>query len=72
MPGVHLNRFCASGLDAFNQAASRIASGWEDLIAAGGFESISRVPMGPDGGPFSEDPATVRATGFVPQGIGAV
>lgn len=71
VPGVQINRFCASGLDAVNQAASRIGSGWESLICAGGFESMSRVPMGSDGGPFMEDPATNRATGFVPQGIGA-
>lgn len=71
VPGVQLNRFCASGLDTFNAAASRVASGWEDMICAGGYESMSRVPMGADGGPFSEDPETVLATGFVPQGIGA-
>lgn len=69
--GVQVNRFCASGLDTFNSAASRIASGWEDLICAGGYESMSRVPMGADGGPFTEDPETIRETGFVPQGIGA-
>ncbi|NQY61144.1 acetyl-CoA C-acyltransferase, partial [Cognatishimia sp.] len=50
---------------------ARVASGWEDLILAGGYESMSRVPMGSDGGPFSEDPETVFATNFVPQGIGA-
>lgn len=71
VPGAQLNRFCASGLDTFNSAAARVASGWEDLICAGGYESMSRVPMGADGGPFSEDPETVLATGFVPQGIGA-
>lgn len=71
VPGVQLNRFCASGLDTFNAAASRVASGWEDMVCAGGYESMSRVPMGSDGGPFSEDPETVLATGFVPQGIGA-
>ncbi|KZK75846.1 putative acyltransferase [Pseudovibrio sp. Ad13] len=69
--GAQVNRFCASGLDTFNTAAARIASGWEDMICAGGYESMSRVPMGTDGGPFSEDPETVLATGFVPQGIGA-
>ncbi|EEA93390.1 MULTISPECIES: acetyl-CoA C-acetyltransferase [Pseudovibrio] len=69
--GAQVNRFCASGLDTFNSAAARIASGWEDMICAGGYESMSRVPMGTDGGPFSEDPETVLATGFVPQGIGA-
>jgi acetyl-CoA C-acetyltransferase len=71
VPAAQVNRFCASGLDAFNTAAARVASGWEDLICAGGFESMSRVPMGYDGGPIAEDPATNFATGFVPQGIGA-
>lgn len=71
VPGAQLNRFCASGLDTFNNAAARIASGWEDLIVAGGYESMSRVAMGSDGGPFSEDPETVLATHFVPQGISA-
>ena len=71
VPGVQVNRFCASGLDTVNSAAARIASGWEALIVAGGFESMSRVPMGSDGGPMAEDPATALATHFVPQGIGA-
>jgi acetyl-CoA C-acetyltransferase len=71
VPGVQLNRFCASGLEAFNQAAARVASGWEELIVAGGVESMSRVPMGSDGGPIVEDPETNLRTGFVPQGIGA-
>lgn len=71
VPGAQLNRFCASGLDTFNTAAAKIASGWEDMVCAGGFESMSRVPMGADGGPFAEDPETAIATGFVPQGIGA-
>ncbi|WP_420569673.1 acetyl-CoA C-acetyltransferase [Thalassovita sp.] len=69
--GAQVNRFCASGLDTFNTAAAKIASGWEDLVCAGGYESMSRVPMGADGGPFAEDPATAIQTGFVPQGIGA-
>ena len=69
--GVQLNRFCASGLDAVNQAAQRIASGWEDLIYAGGVESMSRVPMFSDGGAWAMDPETAYETGFVPQGIGA-
>ncbi|MCR9124769.1 MAG: acetyl-CoA C-acetyltransferase [Rhodobacteraceae bacterium] len=69
--GAQVNRFCASGLDTFNTAAAKVASGWEDLVCAGGYESMSRVPMGADGGPFSEDPETAIATGFVPQGIGA-
>ncbi|WP_435746227.1 acetyl-CoA C-acetyltransferase [Nocardioides sp. SYSU DS0663] len=69
--GVQLNRFCASGLEAVNQAAGRVRSGFEDLILAGGVESMSRVPMGSDGGAWAADPATALATGFVPQGIGA-
>ncbi|MFN3259143.1 MAG: acetyl-CoA C-acetyltransferase [Pikeienuella sp.] len=71
VPGAQVNRFCASGLDTFNTAAAKVASGWEDLVCAGGYESMSRVPMGSDGGPFAEDPETAIATGFVPQGIGA-
>ncbi|MFD1860330.1 acetyl-CoA C-acetyltransferase [Aeromicrobium camelliae] len=69
--GVQLNRFCASGLEAVNQAAARVKSGWEDLILAGGVESMSRVPMASDGGAWAMDPATALATDFVPQGIGA-
>ncbi|MCH1867943.1 acetyl-CoA C-acetyltransferase [Nocardioides sp. CFH 31398] len=69
--GVQLNRFCASGLEAVNQAAQRIRSGFEDLIVAGGVESMSRVPMASDGGAWAMDPATALTTGFVPQGIGA-
>src|SRR4051812_45924074 len=69
--GVQLNRFCASGLEAVNQAAARVRSGFEDLILAGGVESMSRVPMGSDGGAWASDPATALTTGFVPQGIGA-
>src|SRR5690349_8630265 len=69
--GVQLNRFCASGLEAVNQAAGRIRSGWEDLIFAGGVESMSRVPMGTDGGAWAMDPRTAFDTAFVPQGIGA-
>ena len=69
--GVQLNRFCASGLEAVNQAASRVRGGFEDLILAGGVESMSRVAMGSDGGAWAMDPATAFATDFVPQGIGA-
>ncbi|RYE55261.1 MAG: acetyl-CoA C-acyltransferase, partial [Rhizobiaceae bacterium] len=69
--GVQLNRFCASGLEAVNQAASRVRGGFEDLILAGGVESMSRVPMGSDGGAWASDPATAFGTSFVPQGIGA-
>ncbi|MBS44346.1 MAG: acetyl-CoA acetyltransferase [Nocardioides sp.] len=69
--GVQLNRFCASGLEAVNQAAGRVRGGMEDLILAGGVESMSNVPMGSDGGAWAMDPATALTTGFVPQGIGA-
>ena len=69
--GVQVNRFCASGLEAVNMAAQKVASGWEDLVLAGGVESMSRVPMGSDGGAWAQDPETNAATGFVPQGIGA-
>ncbi len=69
--GVQLNRFCASGLESVNQAAARIRSGMEDLIIAGGVESMSRIPMGTDGGAWALDPQTAFALNFVPQGIGA-
>jgi acetyl-CoA C-acetyltransferase len=70
-PGVQLNRFCASGLEAVNTAAQKIRSGWEDLLLAGGVESMSRVPMGSDGGAWAMDPETSYRTSFVPQGISA-
>src|ERR1700748_2431730 len=69
--GVQLNRFCASGLEAVNIAAQKVASGWEDLVLAGGVESMSRVPMGSDGGAWAMDTETNYDTAFVPQGIGA-
>jgi acetyl-CoA C-acetyltransferase len=69
--GVQLNRFCASGLEAVNMAAQKVASGWEDLVFAGGVESMSRVPMGTDGGAWAMDPETAYDTSFIPQGIGA-
>ncbi|MBX3607574.1 MAG: acetyl-CoA C-acetyltransferase [Piscinibacter sp.] len=69
--GLQVNRFCASGLEAVNLAAQKVASGWEDLIVAGGIESMSRVPLGSDGGAWSQDPETSAAIGFVPQGISA-
>ena len=69
--GMQINRFCASGLEAVNLAAQKVASGWEDMVIAGGVESMSRVPIGSDGGAWSQDPETNFATGFVPQGIGA-
>ena len=69
--GVQINRFCASGLEAVNLAAQKVRSGWEDLVVAGGVESMSRVPIGSDGGAWAQDPQTHSATLFVPQGIGA-
>ncbi|GAA2231326.1 acetyl-CoA C-acetyltransferase [Streptomyces amakusaensis] len=69
--GVQENRFCASGLEAVNMAAMKIRSGWEDLVLAGGVESMSRVPMASDGGAWFADPMTNLSVGFVPQGIGA-
>lgn len=69
--GTQLNRFCGSGLEAVNQASARVKSGWEDLIVAGGVESMSRVPMASDGGAWAMDPRTALGTDFVPQGIGA-
>ena len=69
--GVTLNRFCASGLEAVNLAAMKIRSGWEQLVVAGGVESMSRIPMGSDGGAMMCDPMTNMKMGFMPQGIGA-
>jgi len=69
--GSTVNRFCASGLEAINIAAARVASGFDELVVAGGVESMSRVPMGSDGGPWAFDPETNLAAGFAPQGIGA-
>lgn len=71
VPGVQLDRFCASGLEAVNIAAQKIASGWEDLVVAGGVESMSRVPMGVNGGAWMFDPEVVLHNRSVPQGIGA-
>lgn len=69
--GVQLDRFCASGLEAVNIAAQKVASGWEDLVVAGGVESMSRVPMGSNGGAMAGDAGFALKSGFVPQGIGA-
>lgn len=69
--GVQLNRFCASGLEAVNMAAMKVRSGFEQLVVAGGVESMSRVPMGSDGGAWFADPETNFHTQFIPQGIGA-
>jgi acetyl-CoA C-acetyltransferase len=69
--GTQLNRFCASGLEAVNLAAQKVRAGWDRLIVAGGVESMSRIPMGSDGGAWAMDPETAYDTYFVPQGIGA-
>lgn len=69
--GVQVNRFCASGLEAVNLAAQKVGSGFESLVLAGGVESMSRIPLGSDGGAWSQDPTTNYDTYFVPQGIGA-
>lgn len=69
--GVQINRFCASGLEAVNMAAQKVRSGFDDLVLAGGVESMSRVPMGSDGGAWMLDPATNYDTYLVPQGISA-
>ena len=69
--GVQLNRFCASGLEAVNIAAQKVRAGWDELVIGGGVESMSRVPMGSDGGAWAMDPATAYDTYFVPQGVGA-
>ncbi len=71
VPGVQLDRFCASGLEAVNLAAMKIASGWEELVVAGGVESMSRIPMGTVGGAWVNDPEISIQIGHVPQGIGA-
>ncbi|MEN0107017.1 MAG: acetyl-CoA C-acetyltransferase, partial [Pseudomonas sp.] len=68
---VQINRFCASGLEAINLGAMKVRSGFEDLVVVGGVESMSRVPMGSDGGAWVMDPETNLSTSFVPQGIGA-
>lgn len=69
--GVQLNRFCGSGLEAVNTAAQKVRSGWEQLVIAGGVESMSRIPLGSDGGAWAMDPATNYSTYFVPQGVSA-
>jgi acetyl-CoA C-acetyltransferase len=71
VPGQQLNRFCASGLEAINNAAAQVMSGQSQAVVAGGVESMSRVPIGSDGGAWVADPAVAYGTYFVPQGIGA-
>jgi len=69
--GMQIDRFCASGLEAVNLGAMKVRSGWEDLVLTGGVESMSRVPMGSDGGAIAMDPETAYDARFVPQGISA-
>ncbi|WOE81416.1 acetyl-CoA C-acetyltransferase [Pseudomonas protegens] len=69
--GVQINRFCASGLEAVNLGAMKVLSGFEELVVVGGVESMSRVPMGSDGGAWVLDPETNMHSHFTPQGIGA-
>ena len=71
VPGMQVNRFCATGLETVNMAAMKIRSGWEDLVVAGGIECMSRTPMGSDGGAMAFEPKVNLKTSFVPQGIGA-
>jgi len=69
--GIQVNRFCASGLEAINIAAAKVKAGEADLTIGGGVESMSRVPMGSDGGAWPTDPETAFKTYFVPQGVSA-
>ena len=71
VPGVQINRFCASGLDAVNFAASQIIAGQQDLAIAGGVESMSRVGIGASGGAWAVDPSIAIPAYFMPQGISA-
>ncbi len=71
VPGVQLNRFCSSGLEAVNIAAAKVKAGDVDLAVGGGMESMSRISMGAAGGAWSTDPDLAWGTSFVPQGIGA-
>ncbi len=69
--GLQLNRFCASGLESVNLAAMKVRSGWGELILAGGLESMSRVPIGSDGGPLIDDPEVINKINYLPQGVAA-
>jgi acetyl-CoA C-acetyltransferase len=71
VPGKQLNRFCASGLEAVNTAAAQVMSGQAELVIGGGVESMSRVPIGSDGGAWYADPHVAWQTYYVPQGVGA-
>ncbi|MBW7946107.1 MAG: acetyl-CoA C-acyltransferase, partial [Sphingomonadaceae bacterium] len=69
--GVQINRFCASGLEATNMAAAKVIAGEAEFAIGGGVESMSRIPMGADGGAWAMDPAVAHKLYFAPQGIGA-
>ena len=71
VPGVQINRFCASGLEACNMAAGQIMAGQSDLAIGGGVEAMSRVAIGSSGGAWPEDPSIAIPAYFVPQGISA-
>jgi acetyl-CoA C-acetyltransferase len=71
VPGMALQRFCGAGLEAVNQAAEKVRSGWHDLVAAGGVESMSRLGLGAAGGAWIYDPATSLKIAYVPQGYSA-
>ncbi len=71
VPGVQVNRFCASGLEAVNMASAKVMSGQSPFVVGGGVESMSRIPMASDGGAWPVDPAVAMSTYFVPQGISA-
>ncbi len=71
VPGMQINRFCASGLESVNLAAMKIRAGWGNLVLAGGVESMSRVPMNSDGGAMLYDPSVISQTGHIPQGVSA-
>ena len=69
--GAQVNRFCASGLESVHAAAARVAAGYDELLVAGGVESMSRVPLGSDGGPLLTDPELLLSSGSIPQGVAA-
>ncbi len=71
VPGMQVNRYCASGLDAITAAAGRVAAGFDELIVAGGVESMSRVPLGADGGPYATDASALEPWSLIPQGVSA-
>src|SRR5579872_535749 len=71
VPGVQINRFCASGLDAVNFAAAQVMAGQHDMTIGGGVESMSRVGIGASGGAWPMDPALAIPAYFMPQGVSA-